>query len=162
MNRSLGFILLLAQTLVVGCQGKKATYANVKGLVSYNGKPIEKGQIVFARDGRPPTVMDIVDGKFNGQAMVGENKVSVSARKKSATAPQVKGGAAAAKDADAQIKGYMNMKEKKPGEFGGPPIDYDPTMVEYIPPEWGPHSTQMRVVEAGGANDFQFEIKGKN
>ena len=48
-----------------------------------------------------------------------------------------------------------------PGEFGGPPLDYDPTMVEYIPPEWGAHSTQVRVVEAGAANDFQFNIKGR-
>jgi hypothetical protein len=53
------------------------------------------------------------------------------------------------------------MKLKKAGEFGGPPIDYDPTMVEYIPPEWGIQSNQMRVVESGGANNFDFEIKGK-
>jgi len=164
MNRPLRFLVFFILAPVVGCGpgGEKLTYANVKGTVTYNGKPIDKGQITFAVEGRPPSSIDIVDGKFAGQAMVGSNKVSVSARKKAATQPQVKGGAAAAKDADAQIKGYMNMKEKKPGEFGGPPIDYDPTMVEYIPPEWGPHSTQMRVVEAGAANDFQFEIKGKN
>ena len=91
--------------------------------------------------------------------MVGSNKVSVSARKKSATGPQVKGGAAAAKDANAQVSGYMKFKAA-PGEFGGPPKDYDASMVEYIPPEWGTQSTQMRVVEAGAPNEFEFEIKG--
>jgi hypothetical protein len=160
MNRPLGLLLCLVLATVVGCQkGDKPTYANVKGTVTYNGKPIEKGQITFALEGRPPSTMDIVDGKFSGQAMVGSNKVSVSAKKKVATPPPVKGGAAAAKDAQSQIKGYMKFKAAK-GEFGGPPLDYDPTMVEYIPPAWGIHSTQMREVKAGAANEFQFDIKG--
>jgi hypothetical protein len=163
MNRLLGFLLFLILAAVVGCQqDKKEAYANVMGKVTFNGKPIEKGQITFALEGRPPSTMDIVDGKFGGEAMVGSNKVSVSARKKVATPPPVKGRtAAAAKDAEAQIKGYMKFKAAK-GEFGGPPLDYDPTMVEYIPPEWGPHSTQMRVVEAGKKNEFDFDIKGPN
>ena len=158
MNRPLGFLLFLLLATVVGCnKGDQPTYANVKGTVKYNGEPIKKGQITFALEGRAPSTMDIVDGEFNGQAMVGSNKVSVSAKKKGA-APGVKGGAAAAKDAEAQIKGYMT---KRPGSFGGPPVDYDPTMVEYIPSEWGTHSTQTRVVEAGQPNQFEISIKGK-
>jgi hypothetical protein len=160
MKHLLGFFLFLLLATVLGCQrGDKQVYANVKGTVRFNGKPIEKGQIIFALEGRPPSTMDIVDGKFSGQAMVGSNKISVSAKKKVATAPQVKGGAAAVKDSQTQIQGYMKFKGQ-PGEFGGPPIDYDPTMVEYIPAEWGVHSTQMRVVEAGAANEFEFDIKG--
>jgi hypothetical protein len=151
------FFILAA---VVGCQGgDKQTYANVKGKVTFNGKPIEKGQITFAVEGRPPSTMDIVDGAYSGQAMVGSNKITVSAKKKTATAPGVIGTVAAVKDADAQLKGYMKFKAKE-GEVGGPPMDYDPTMVEYIPPEWGTHSTQMRVVESGAANEFEFNIKG--
>ena len=153
MNRPFRFLLLLILATVVGCQqGDKQTYAKVKGTVTFNGKPIEKGQITFALEGRPPSTSDIVDGKFSGQAMVGSNKISVSAKKKSATPPKL------SKDAQTQIKGYM--KWKAPGEFGGPPLDYDPTMVEYIPPEWGTHSTQMRMVEAGKTNEFEFDIKG--
>src|SRR5438094_512073 len=158
MNRSLGCVLLLVLMFVVGCQGNKPTYATVKGSVSYNGKPIDKGEIVFAMEGRPPSVMDIVDGRFNGQAMVGQNRVWVSARKKVATAPEVKGGAAARKDAAAQMKGYREKKR----EFGTPSVEFDPTMVDYIPEEWGPHGKQTRVVEAGVPNEFEFEIKGKN
>jgi hypothetical protein len=155
MNRPLGFLLFLVLATVVGCEkSDKQTYANVKGTVLFNSKPIEKGKITFALEGRPPSTMDIVDGKFAGQAMVGSNRISVSAKRKSATAPKL------SKDAQTQIEGYMKFRAE-PGEFGGPPTDYDPTMVEYIPPEWGPASTQMRVVEVGAANEFEFDIKGK-
>jgi hypothetical protein len=167
MNRPLGFFLFVILATVVGCQpSNKPTYADVKGTVTFNGKLIEKGQITFAVEGRAPSTMDIVNGKFAGEAMVGSNKVSVSARKKAATMPWAKSAAvpakvsaAAARDAEAQIKGYMKFKAGK-GEFGGPPLDYDPTMVEYIPPDWGTHSTRMHVVEAGKTNEFEFDIKG--
>jgi hypothetical protein len=160
MSRPLLFILFLALAAAAGCNPNKQLYANVKGTVTYNGNPIDKGQITFAVEGRPPSTLDIVDGKFHGQAMVGSNKVSVSAKKKVAAPPQARGGAAAAKDADNQVKGYMKYKTAAPGEFGGPPKDYDPSMVEYIPQEWGTRSTQMRVVEAHAANEFEFEVKG--
>src|SRR5919198_3596188 len=102
MNRPLGFFLFLSLATVVGCnRADKPIYANVKGTVTYNGKAIEKGTITFAVEGRPPTTMDIVDGKFAGQAMVGSNKISVSARKKSGSGPRL------TKDAQIQIKGYM-------------------------------------------------------
>ena len=159
MNRSLGFILPLVLTVVVGCQGNKPTYAIVKGSVKYNGSLLEKGEIVFAMEGRPPSVMNVVDGKFDGQAMVGSNRVWVSARKKAAKAPEIKGGAAARKDAAIQMKGYA---EKAKREFGTPSVEYDPTMVDYIPEEWGPYGKQTRAVEARVANEYEFEIKGKN
>jgi hypothetical protein len=128
MNRPLGLILFLILATVFGCsKGDQPTYANVKGTVLYNGKPLDKGKIIFEIVGRPPSVMDIVGGEFNGQAMAGENKVSVSAKKKS----------------------------------GGSAADYDPTLVEYIPPEWGTESKQKRVVEAGQPNNFEFSIKAK-
>ena len=160
MNHPLRFLPFLLLATIVGCQqNQKQKYANIKGTVNFNGKPIEKGQITFALEGRPPSTMDIVDGRFAGEAMVGSNKVWISAKKKVATPPQVvKGGSAAAKDANAQLKGYMKWKAR--GEFGGPPLDYDPTMVEYIPPEWGAHSTNLRMVEAGKTNEFDFDIKG--
>jgi hypothetical protein len=156
MNLPLSFLLSsLILATVVGCQrGDGQTYANVKGKVTFNGTPIEKGHITFALEGRPPSTVDIVDGKFAGQAMVGSNKVSVSAKRKSAAA-------ALPKSADTQVKGYQAKFKTNPGEVGGSPLDYDPTMVDYIPPEWGVQSKQMRVVESGGANDFEISIKGK-
>jgi hypothetical protein len=152
MNRPLGLLLLPLACALAGCQqSDKPLYANVSGTVKFNGQPIEKGQITFAVEGRPPASMDIVDGKFAGQAMIGSNKISVSAKRKSATAPKTP------KDAELQIKGYQ---EKMKGEYGGPPKDYDPTMIEYIPADWNLDSKQMRVIEAGAVNEFQFDIKG--
>src|SRR5206468_3845522 len=99
MNRPLAFLLFLPLATVVGCQqADKPIYANVKGTVRYNGKPIEKGLITFAIEGRPPTMMDIVDGKFSGQAMVGSNRIMVSAKRKTATPAKLN------KDAQNQIE----------------------------------------------------------
>jgi hypothetical protein len=152
MKHTLPFLLFLGLALVVGCQKGKHSYANVNGTVTYNGNPIEKGYIQFQMEGNPPATMDIVDGKFNGQAMVGSNRVSVSAKKRSATAPTLP------PQAMIQIKGY---KEKKSHEPGAPSSDLDLAMVEYIPPEWGSASKQTRVIESG-TNELQFEIRAKN
>jgi hypothetical protein len=153
MNRSLTLLLCLTLAMVVCCKGgDRQIYANVSGTVKYNGKLIEKGEITFALEGRPPSTMDIVDGKFSGQAMVGSNKIVVSAKKKGTTTARLD------EHAETQIKGYMKWAKK--GEFGGPPADYDPTMVEYIPAQWNTESKQIRVVETGAANDFQFDISG--
>jgi len=151
-RRLTGSVLFLALVVALGCdKGEKSSYANVSGTVKYNGQPIEKGKITFAIEGRPPQTMDIVDGKYAGSAMVGSNRIMVSAMRKGAVSTKD------SKHAETQIKGYM---EKKKGEFGGPPVDYDPSLVEYIPEEWGSRSTQTRVVESGAANNFDFEIKG--
>jgi hypothetical protein len=156
MNRLFGFFLVALIATVVGCEkSEKLSYANVSGTVNYNGKPIEKGQIVFSVAGYPPTVSDIVDGKYTGQAVIGSNRVSVSAKKKG-TAPAIQ-GAAQAKNAETQRKGYM----KKLADEGTPVADADPSMVDYIPAEWGTESKQTRVVEAGAPNKFDIEIKGK-
>src|SRR5438128_11718675 len=118
MNRPFRFLLLLILATVVGCQqGDKQSYANVKGTVTFNGKPIEKGHITFAVEGRAPSTMDIVDGTFSGQAVVGSNKVSVSARKKYATQP-TKGKSTVEKDADAYMNDYMMLKSRR-AESGG-------------------------------------------
>jgi hypothetical protein len=151
MNRPLGFFLILGLATVVGCGSNAPKYANVKGTVTFDGKPIQKGIITFAVAGRPPSTMDIEDGKFNGQAMVGENKVSVSMMKKVANAPKLP------KEAEIMMKGY-----KAAGREDAGTIEYDPSMVEAIPPEWGMQGKQTRVVEAGLTNEFEFNIKGKN
>src|SRR5262245_3293626 len=122
--------------LVVGCsKGKAPSYANVSGSVTYNGKPIEKGQIVFASDGRPPTVADIVDGKYTGQAMVGTNKVMISAYRKAAKAR------ALPETAKKQIAAYQAMNK---GGGGGTSPEADPSMEDYIPEDYGKSSKQIR------------------
>jgi hypothetical protein len=151
---SIPFVILMT---VVGCQGgNKPSYANVKGKVTFNGKPIEKGEITFATDGRAPSTMVIIDGEFSGQAMVGTNKISISAMKKTATA------ASLPKAAQSTIKGYQQKFKNQPNQGEGTISEFDPTMVDYIPPEWGTQSKETRVIEAGVTNEFEFPIKGKN
>jgi hypothetical protein len=147
------FTALAVAIGLVGC-GKNdgaPDFANVSGTVTYNSKPLDKGQITFSTDGRPPTAMDVVDGKFAGRAMVGSNKVAVAAFKKSSTERKLP------ETAKKQYAAYQAMN-KSGG--GGNEVMFDPGMEDYIPDEWGKESKQFRVIEAGGANNFQFEIKG--
>jgi len=83
--------------------------------------PSQRGPAAF--------VQKIVNGEFNGQAMVGSNVVSVSAKKKVANAPTL------SEHAQSQIKGYQKYKSTEEG--AGDMAGYDATMVDYIPPEWG-------------------------
>jgi hypothetical protein len=154
MNQLAGFTALALAIGVVGCakQDEGPPYANVSGTVMYSGKPLPKGQITFSCDGRPPSPMDIVDGKFAGQAMVGSNQVSVAAFRKATKERAIP------KEAQAQYKAYQALN-KSGG--GGTLENFDPSMEDYIPDEWGKNSTQVRVVKAGAANEFQFNIKGR-
>jgi hypothetical protein len=153
MNRSLAFLPLLVLVVVVGCQrGEKLHFANVKGKVNYNGSPLPKGQITFTAEGQPPAIMQIVDGAFNGQAVVGSNRVAISAMKKAANPPKLSAAA------QIQMKGYMEKFSRSKDEKG---FTQNEPMVEYIPPEWGARSKETRGVEAGSANEFEFNVTGK-
>jgi hypothetical protein len=152
MNQLARFTALAVAIGVVGCKKDGApSYANVSGTVMYNSKPLEKGQITFSTDGRPPTMMEIVDGKFSGQAMIGSNKVQVSAFRKASKERVIPESAKKQYEAYRAInKGGADKSET-----------FDPTMEDYIPAEWGRESKQVRVVEAGAPNNFEFDIKGK-
>jgi hypothetical protein len=158
MNRSLGFRLfsilvfpLLAT--VAGCRGGNAapSYANVSGTVMYNGKPLPKGTITFATDGRAPTGADIVDGKYTGQAMVGSNKISIAAYRKAAKPRSLP------ETAKKQIAVYQQIHKSGGAVLGE---EHDPMMEDYIPEDYGRNSKQFRVVEAGAPNTLDFNIKG--
>jgi hypothetical protein len=152
MNRFLVlvlFLLLLVLAPVVGCGGDRNTYANVKGTVMFNDKPLDKGNVIFTVEGKPPSVIDVIDGKFAGQAIVGSNKVSVSATRKSTTKRVYP------KEAEDQRKAY-----KKQGKAGDNAEDSDYQVVELIPPDWGSESKHTYAVETGAANEFNLTIKG--
>jgi hypothetical protein len=150
MNRFLVLVLFLLFLLapVVGC-GDRHNYANVKGTVTYNDKPLDKGEVIFTVEGRPAAVIEVTDGKFAGQALVGSNKVSVSARKKTATKRSFP------KDAEDQMRVYRQQ-----GKGNDAPSDSNYDVVDYIPPEWGSASKHTFAVETGAANEFNFNIKG--
>lgn len=140
-----------------GCSDsvKPLPVANVSGTVTFNGKPLDKGTVTFSTDGRPPTVMDVVDGKFTGTAMVGSNKVSVSAMKKSSKSGPVDA------NYNSQMKAYAQNPPGGKRSDGGSGGSGDFGGEEMIPAEWSSASKQSRVVEAGGANKFDFDIKAK-
>jgi len=151
MNHVFRFLLIIMLVSVVGCRGDKKVYAKVKGTVTFNGKPLDKGEITFSLLGKPPTFMDISDGKFSGQAVVGSNTISVSVKKKSGVAPKLP------PQAQLQMKAYRAKGRTEGG--ADPNATSDSTMIELIPAEWNSASKQVRIVEAGSENDFDFNIK---
>jgi hypothetical protein len=153
MKPSLSILLFPVLVTLVGCGGgsDQPKFANVSGTVTYNGKPLEKGQITFQTDGRGPTASDIVDGKYTGQAMVGSNRVAIAAFRKAAKPRVLPEGA------QKQIKAYQELN-KSGG--GGTAVEFDPSMEDYIPEEYGKNSKQVREVQPGASNNFDFNIKG--
>lgn len=153
MKKSIPAIALFTTMVAVGCDkgDKPPPYANVSGTVKYNGKLLPKGTITFATDGRPPTIMDITDGSFSGQAMTGSNKIIISARRK----------AAALANLPPDVISRIQHQTSGPPKAGGEPPDSNAGTEEMIPADWNSNSKQMRVVESGAQNKFEFEIKGK-
>jgi len=156
-------VLFAAAAAVVsaGCGGgtKAPSFANVSGSVTVDGHPLDKGIISFSCEGNPPRTMDIVDGKYTGQAMVGSNTVSISARRKVEKADPRPG-------ARERMEGEKRMKEQRAaaggGGGGGGQTDYSSEGTEeMIPKDYNTNSKQNRVVEAGGENKFDFLIKTK-
>lgn len=82
----LGTCGVAALSLVVGCTKEKAqARAPVSGEVSYQGKPLAGGQVVFihAASGYQATAEIGPDGKFHLDAEVGPNQVGVIYREPS-------------------------------------------------------------------------------
>lgn len=135
---------------VAGC-GPTANqkYVNVSGTVKFDGKPLQNAKIIFSKPGVPPTSIDIIDGNYTGQAVAGENIISFTAMRPSKT-----GMGRMPPEAIAQMKAYKDMGKDVPlGDTTG--------MQDMIPPDWGTKSTQMRIVEAGAENKFDFTLAGK-
>jgi len=65
-----------------GCgSGDKPASVDVKGTVTFDGKPIPDGEIILTSPGQGPTIFPIKDGAFSGKALSGTNKVEVFAYK---------------------------------------------------------------------------------
>lgn len=137
MSRWLGAVALLAATFaLVGC-GKKVVNvqrARVSGKVTLDDKLLTTGTVVFdGENGEPPGSFNIVDGKYEGVAPVGKNKVRISAIRK------------------------VSMKEKM--KMDGP--GYDQLVEENLLPARYADGTLTREVLAEGENTFNFELKSK-
>ena len=134
--------------LAAGCGGgkeKPPEMAPVSGTIKFNGKPLSDAKVVFSAAGYPPNEMEVTDGKFTGRAMIGANKVAVTAKKKAS---------AAASRAD---RGRENDIAKGCNEQSGGP---DPAArSKQFLADWAPGSNHLETVTAGDGNVYSFNIK---
>jgi hypothetical protein len=133
-----GAVLTVAgmAVLLVGCGDKQvaeAPRAKVSGKITLNGKPVTTGRIIFdLGNGQPPGSFDILDGSYEGLAMIGKNRVIINATRK------------------------VSMKEKM--KMDGPGYD-QMTEENMIPPRYNSASEITREVVAGQPNEFNFDLK---
>lgn len=83
LGKCIGGVLLSAALLLVGCQAKSGpdTYP-VSGTVTYQGKAVKQGQILFVPDatqvgGGPTSGCEIIDGNFVGKSTAGAKRVEI-------------------------------------------------------------------------------------
>lgn len=127
---------------LVGCGGQKPPsqpVAKVKGTITLDNKPLQTGRIIFdASNGQPPADLDILDGKFEGNAPIGKCKVSITSFKQMT------------------YKEKLEREGKKP--MDGPGYD-QPSEVNLLPERYNTKSEITREISADKPNDFTFELK---
>lgn len=158
MRKLFQSVALVACTtlLLAGCSSgdKPPSYVNVAGSVNVDGKPLSNAIIIFSTDGRPPSQIQIIDGQYNGQAMVGSNRISISAKRKGA-------GAANSRVTEMDKARMAGQDKARASQGGGRAPDESESGEETIPADFSSNSKQMRVIEAGAQNKFDFDIKTK-
>lgn len=125
----------LAVLLGLGCSGTPVAEktAPVKGKVSVDGAPLKSGKIVFdGGPGVPGAEIDIKDGVFAGDSLLGKKTVRITAFH---TVPAPEGMAGQ--------PGYEHGME-----------------VNYLPAKYNTSSTETCEVKEGH-NEFTFEAKSK-
>src|SRR5262245_48999922 len=77
------FCLLGSIALTAGCgpKEKPLNYGKIKGTVTWNGKPLDHGTVIFQHLEGPATEARInPDGTYETNAVVGETKVAINCR----------------------------------------------------------------------------------
>lgn len=73
--------LLATILLSVGCSSSApngaAPATRVSGYVKLDGKPVENGEVHFTVSGYPPRALEISEGRYAGEAPIGNNEVQV-------------------------------------------------------------------------------------
>lgn len=134
--RPLALVCLVGALLLASCEKKlkEPTRARVQGTVKYNNAEVKTGKITFdPQNGDQPTTLEIVDGKYEGKASLGKNRVMIRATEK------------------------VDMKKKMGHD--GPGYD-QPVEENYIPALYNTDSKLFREVEADdNKNTFNFDLK---
>jgi hypothetical protein len=121
---------------MIGCEKKvkDAQRVRVSGKVTLDGKALTTGTVSFDPvTGEQPATFEILDGKYEGVAAVGKNKVRLAAVKK------------------------VSMKEIM--KMDGP--GYDTLVEQNLLPERYSDGNITREVLADGQNTFDFDLKSK-
>ena len=73
--------ILLAGMVVlgVGCTKGEGPKSTVSGTVTLDGKPMAEGEVSFIIMGKPPELMTVSNGTFQGQAQVGKHRIEIRA-----------------------------------------------------------------------------------
>jgi hypothetical protein len=138
--KSLSLILTVLCTAILfaGCGGATngpATFP-VSGKVTWDGKPLAEGNIVF-RDAENKAVSaagKIEDGEFSFKAVAGSKKVVITASR--------------------EVPG----KTAVGGAPDEPPV---PAIEQYIPANYNEKTTLDAVVSDSGSNEYEFDLNSK-
>lgn len=86
-RRDFWFAALMGLLIVPGCGGGGPREYRVTGTVTFDGQPVEDGEIVFlpANSQGVPRAVKIVDGQFQCRLPEGEKRVEITATRESPT-----------------------------------------------------------------------------
>lgn len=137
MQRILYIAMFSVTATLTGCGGVDDAPVTVKisGEVTYNGKPMPKGAIIFrSTDGVGKSISaEITDGKYEVECTLGNKRVEITAMR--------------------EEKGAVN-KTLASGESG-------PALEQYVPQEYNDKSTLTADVKDASDQKFDFPLKGK-
>ncbi len=93
MRLALTCFLLMVFLLAAGCGRSGPRTYRVSGTVTFNGKPVNEGDILFvpADTARGPTAAKIANGKYVAEAAAGVCRVEISAIEIGPNTPRVDG-----------------------------------------------------------------------
>jgi hypothetical protein len=132
-------VVSLAAMLIIGGCGGSNGRQSLEGVVTFDGKPLEKGQITFvpqAGTSGPTAGAEIIDGKFSipaaGGPFAGKFRVEITASRP--------GG------------------QKVPDRFTGKLVD---AYEQFIPSKYNAESQLEAEIKADGPNRLEFALKLK-
>ncbi|MCA9005379.1 MAG: hypothetical protein KDA70_08890 [Planctomycetaceae bacterium] len=136
MRASKPLILILNLLLFTGCQGGNAgpeTFV-VTGEVSFSGKPVEEGQIVFipTSGNAQRQAATIKNGQYSSECTPGKKNVEITA-----------------------YRFDESKQEPDPAEPG----KTIPARVQYVPEQFNRKTTLTADVTSDGENHFDFKLE---
>ena len=126
-------VLVGATLLLSGCEPSIPKTYEVKGKVTFDGKPLNEGTITFElNDGRAPATLQIKNGSYEGQSRAGNSIVRITA--------------------DKMMPATNSMSAE-------PTTEKKMVPVNYLPERYN-HASELRaVVKPEGPNEFSFDLR---